>query len=69
MNLQGVSLVRGIVSVKPVTDRDVGKIIQSQQRVAISFKNFNPDIPILFSDDPHRENIEPVFHFHSPFYR
>jgi hypothetical protein len=54
-DLQGVAQLGGVVLVKPVENRDVGKTVQPQKRRFVGFLNFNPGVLVRMMNDPHGE--------------
>jgi hypothetical protein len=67
MNSQGFTPVGCVVFVKPEKHLDMGKTLQSQKRVAIGFKDFNPGRFFFFANHTHRKNLKRFRHGIAPF--
>jgi hypothetical protein len=66
MDSQSFTPVGGIVFMKPKKHLNMGKPFQSQKRVAIGFKDFNPGPFFFFANHTHRKYLKCFQHCISP---
>jgi hypothetical protein len=55
MHSQGFTPIGGVVFMKPEKHLDMGKPLQSQEPIAIRFKDLNPGLLFSFANHTHRK--------------